>query len=211
MSLTHQPKSVEIIENLLMKSRETYVNFTTPLGLHHIMGQSIHFGPEPWLTRSQRPDWTSIYYHRADSVGLGFNRKASGSNALSLYHPEVQKQWADPANTDLNFLLWFHHIPWNEKLSSGRTLWNELCYRYYSGVEEVKQMQTDWDNVKGTVDEEIFKDVKGRLAVQHREALNWRDACVLYFQTFSKQPIPYEAPKRSLEEMKKIVEIYQLK
>jgi alpha-glucuronidase len=211
MSLTHQPKSVEIIENLLMKSRETYVNFTTPLGLHHIMGQSIHFGPEPWLTRSQRPDWTSIYYHRADSVGLGFNRKASGSNALSLYHPEVQKRWADPANTDLNFLLWFHHIPWNEKLSSGRTLWNELCYRYYSGVEEVKQMQTDWDNVKGTVDEEIFKDVKGRLAVQHREALNWRDACVLYFQTFSKQPIPYEAPKRSLEEMKKIVEIYQLK
>lgn len=211
MSLTKNEKSVQTIENMLMKSRETYVNFTTPLGLHHIMGQSIHWGPEPWLTRSQRPDWTSIYYHRADSLGLGFNRKESGSAALSLYHPEVQKQWADPKTTDLKFLLWFHHVAWNEKLSSGRTLWNELCFRYYTGVEEVRQLQKDWDSVEGTVDEEIFNDVKGRLAVQKREALNWRDACVLYFQTFSKMAIPYEAPKRSLAEMKKLVEIYQLK
>ncbi|MEY4384233.1 MAG: hypothetical protein RI995_1775 [Bacteroidota bacterium] len=210
-SLTHDELSVKTIENMLMKSRETYVNFTTPLGLHHIMGQSIHWGPEPWLTKSQRPDWTSIYYHRGDSLGVGFNRKASGSNALSLYHPEVQKQWADPKTTDLRFLLWFHHVPWNEQLSSGRTLWNELCYRYYTGVEEVAQLQKDWETVKGKVDEEIFKDVQGRLAVQHREALNWRDACVLYFQTFSKMPIPYEAPKRSLADMKKLVEIYQLK
>lgn len=210
-SLTHEPNSVKVIQNMLMKSRETYVNFTTPLGLHHIMGQSIHFGPEPWLTRSARPDWTSIYYHRADTLGIGFDRTSKGSNALSLYHPEVQKQWQDPQKTDLAFLLWFHHIPWNEKLSTGRSLWNELCYRYYTGVEQVAQLQSDWEQVKGTVDEEIYKDVKGRLAAQHREALNWRDACVLYFQTFAKQPIPYEAPKRSLEELKRLVEIYQLK
>ncbi|MEY4646743.1 MAG: hypothetical protein RIQ98_579, partial [Bacteroidota bacterium] len=211
MTLTRELSAVEIIEKLLMKSRETYVNFTTPLGLHHIMGQSIHFGPEPWLTRSQRPDWTSIYYHRADSIGLGFNRKETGSNALALYHPEVQKQWSEPKNTDLKFLLWFHHVPWNETLTSGRTLWNELCFRYYTGVEEVSQMQAEWEKVKGTVDEEIFRDVKGRLATQYRESLNWRDACVLYFQTFSKMPIPYEPPKRKLDEMKKLVEIYQLK
>ena len=210
-SLTKNHNSVRIIQEMLMKSRETYVNFTTPLGLHHIMGQSIHFGPEPWLTRSNRPDWTSIYYHRADTLGLGFDRKSTGSNALSLYHPEVQKQWINPKTTDLKYLLWFHHVPWNEKLSSGRTLWNELCYRYYEGVKQVAELQSDWEKTKGTVDEEIFMDVRGRLAAQHREALNWRDACVLYFQTFSKQAIPYEAPKRSLEEMKRLVEIYQLK
>ena len=74
-------------------------------------------------------------------------------------------------------------------------------------------MQNEWNQVKSNVDSEIFDDVKGRLSAQHREALNWRDACVLYFQTYAKQPIPapFKKPKRTLDEMKKIVEIYQLK
>jgi alpha-glucuronidase len=213
MTFTRNAKSVEKVKNILLKSREVYVNHTNPLGLHHIMGQGIHFGPEPWLSQSQRPDWTSIYYHRADSVGLGFNRLASGSNALSLYHPKVQNQWNNPQTIDLRYLLWFHHVAWNQKLSTGRTLWDELCHRYFTGVTEVEQMQTEWESVKTDIDEEMFNDVKGRLAAQHREAINWRDACILYFQTYSKMsvPIPYKAPERSLEEMKEIVRIYQMR
>lgn len=213
MTLTKDKAALQAIKDMLLKSREVYVNFTTPLGLHHIMGQGIHFGPEPWLERSARPDWTSIYYHRADSTGIGFNRKVSGSNALSLYHPEVQKQWNDPATMDLKYLLWFHHIGWNQKLSTGRTLWDELVTRYYTGVNEVAALQKEWASVKGKVDPEIFADVAGRLAVQHREALNWRDACVLYFQTFSKEPIPapFKKPDRTLEELKETVRIYQLR
>jgi len=213
MSLTKDAKSVENIKNMMLRSRELYVDFTTPLGLIHIMGQGIHFGPEPWLERSARPDWTSIYYHRADSIGLGFDRTEKGSNALGLYSKEVQNQWNNPNTCDLKYLLWYHHVGWNQKLSTGNSLWDELCFRYYNGVKEVEKLQLDWDKTKGFVDEEIFNDVKGRLAVQHREALNWRDACVLYFQTYSKQPIPSQFPKptRTLEEMKKIVAIYQLK
>lgn len=213
MTWSNEEKTVSTIKNLLLKSREVYVNHTNPLGLHHIMGQNIHFGPEPWLAKSARPDWTAIYYHRADSLGLGFNRLASGSNAIGLYHSEVQKQWNDANKIDVRYLLWFHHVPWNQQLSTGKTLWNELCFRYFHGVEEVAEMQNEWETVKGKVDNEMFEDIKGRLAVQHREALNWRDACVLYFQTFSKMPIPapYKQPKRSLEEMKKMVEIYQMR
>lgn len=213
MSLTKDAKSVENIKNMMLRSRELYVDFTTPLGLIHIMGQGIHFGPEPWLERSARPDWTSIYYHRADSIGLGFDRTEKGSNALGLYSKEVQNQWNNPSTCDLKYLLWYHHVGWNQKLSTGNSLWDEICFRYYNGVKEVEKLQLDWDKTKGFVDEEIFNDVKGRLAVQHREALNWRDACVLYFQTYSKQPIPSQFPKptRTLEEMKKIVAIYQLK
>ena len=213
MTLTKDPSSYKIIKNILLKSRETYVNFTNPLGLHHIMGQSIHFGMEPWLERSARPDWTAIYYHRADSLGIGFDRTSKGNNALGLYAQEVQNQWNNPQKIDLNYLLWFHHVGWNQKLSTGKTLWDELCTRYYTGVEEVEKMQNEWNQVKTNMDAEIFEDVKGRLAAQHREALNWRDACVLYFQTYSKQPIPapFKKPERTLDEMKKIVEIYQLK
>ena len=210
-TLTRDAEASQTIENILLKSRDVYVNFTTPLGLHHVMGQNIHWGPEPWLERSQRPDWTSIYYHRADSLGLGFDRKATGSNALSLYHPEVAKQWLDPAKTDLNYLLWFHHVGWQEKLSSGRSLWDEFCYRYDTGLKEVEALQKDWESVKGKVDPELFADVRGRLAAQQRESVLWRDANVLYFQTYSKLPINYGKPTRTLAELKEIVRIYQLK
>lgn len=213
MTFTQQPQAVQTIKDIMLKSREVYVNFTTPLGLHHVMGQGIHFGPEPWLERSARPDWTAIYYHRADSVGLGFDRTAKGNNALGLYTPEVQKQWGNPETCPLPYLLWFHHVPWNKKLSSGKTLWDEFSSRYYIGVEEVTKMRQQWDSVKPYIDAEMFEDVKGRLAAQHREALNWRDACVLYFQQYSKMPIPapYKKPERTLEELKKIVAIYQLR
>jgi alpha-glucuronidase len=213
MTLTRDQKAVQTIADILMRSRETYVNFTTPLGLHHIMGQGIHFGPEPWLEQSARPDWTSIYYHRADSVGLGFDRTEKGNNALGLYPPAARKQWQDPNTCALPYLLWFHHVGWSETLPSGRSLWDEICYRYYSGVLEVEQMQAAWARVKPHVDAQIFNDVNARLAVQRREALNWRDACVLYFQTFSKKPVPapFKQPDRTLEDMKKIVQVYQLR
>jgi alpha-glucuronidase len=213
MTFSQDKKVLQTIHDILLKSRETYVNFTTPLGLHHVMGQGIHFGAEPWLAKSARPDWTAIYYHRADSIGLGFDRTSKGSDALRLYHPEVQKMWENPATCPLPYLLWFHHIGWNQPLSSGKTLWNEFASRYYQGVNEVETMQQQWEGLQGKIDTEMFEDVKGRLAVQHREALNWRDACVLYFQEYAKMPIPspYQQPQRSLAELKTLVETYQLK
>ncbi|MFM1913540.1 MAG: hypothetical protein RIR51_1383 [Bacteroidota bacterium] len=211
LTFNQKKNVVETMEDILLRSRQIYVNFTTPLGLHHIMGQGIHFGPEPWLERSARPDWTSIYYHRADENGLGFNRLEDGSQAILQYHTEVQKEFSDPEKMDLNYLLWFHHIGWNQELRTGRTLWDELCYRYFKGVDEVKGLQEKWNSLEGMIDQEMFEDVKGRLAVQHREAENWRDACLLYFQTFSKQEIKYGKIERNLEELKELVRIYQLR
>ncbi|WP_324670645.1 alpha-glucuronidase family glycosyl hydrolase [Hymenobacter sp. GOD-10R] len=213
MTLTSEPKAVSTITNLLVKSRDIYVRYTMPLGLHHIMGQTVHYGPEPWLSKSARPDWTAVYYHKADSIGLGFDRTAKGSNALSLYKPEVQQMWGDAKTCPLNYLLWFHHVPWKQPLSTGRTLWNELCYRYYTGADSVVWMQQQWTQVKPAVDPALYADVAARLQAQHKEAIWWRDACVLYFQTFAKQPIPapFAPPERSLEAVKQIVDIYQMR
>ena len=213
MTLTREPKAVATIVDVMGKSRDIYVRYTTPLGLHHVMGQSIHYGPEPWLAQAGRPDWTAVYYHKADSVGLGFNRTATGSNALALYSPGVQKLWGDANTCPLNYLLWFHHVGWRQPLSSGRTLWNELCTRYYTGADSVTWMQQRWASVRPAVDAAVFGDVAARLAIQRHEALWWRDACVLYFQTLSKQPIPapFAPPKRTLAEVKTLVDLYQLK
>ncbi len=177
-----------------------------PLGLHHIMGTGHHYGPAPWVSDLSRPEWNPAYYHKADSTGIGFNRTVTGSNALTQYHPDARKQWENTNTTDEKYLLWFHHVAWGYKMKSGRTLWDELCYKYYSGTEKVKQMQNTWNNLKQFVDAERYLQVKQLLGIQYDEAEWWRNACLLYFQTFSKKPIPviYEQPGRTLEYYKNL-------
>jgi alpha-glucuronidase len=213
MTLTRQPAAVTAVTQVLNQSRNIYVRYTMPLGLHHIMGQNLHYGPEPWLAKSARPDWTAVYYHKADAEGLGFDRTATGSNALALYAPDAQQVWANPATCPVNYLLWFHHVPWTQPLSTGRTLWNELTTRYYTGADSVLWMQRQWEQAKPALDPELHADVAARLRVQHREALWWRDACVLYFQSIAKQPLPSPLvpPTRPLTEIKELVDIYQLR
>jgi alpha-glucuronidase len=172
-----------------------------PLGLHHIMATGHHYGPGPWINNLSRADWNPVYYHKADSTGIGFDRTATGSNAIAQYKPAAAEQWQDVNTCDEKWLLWFHHVSWNHTMKSGRTLWNELCYKYYKGADEVKHMQKEWDALESFVDKERFQHVKQLLNIQYDEAVWWRNACLLYFQTFSKMAIPaaYEQPGKTLE------------
>jgi alpha-glucuronidase len=201
MTFTNDASFVSTAKKMMMNSREITVNYMTPLGLHHIMGAGHHYGPAPWINRMQRADWTSVYYHKADSAGIGFDRTPKGSNAIGQYMPEAQKQWKDPATGDEKYLLWFHHLPWTYKVKSGRTLWDELCAKYYAGVDSVRWMEKTWSSLKPKIDPQRYEQVKMLLQVQENEAVWWRNACLLYFQTFSKMPIPanYEKPDKTLE------------
>lgn len=212
MTLTHDPKASDLITNLMLKSRDIYVDYNTPLGLSRPWS-GVHFAPEPWQSRSPRPDWTAVYYHRADSAGLGFDRTETGSNALAQYQPEVRRGWETVETCPLPYLLWFHHVPWTKKLSTGRTLWDELCTRFYTGADSVRWMQQQWAQVKPAVDPDIFADVSARLVIQHKEAIWWRDAWVLYLQPFAQQPIPtpFIKPERTLDEVKRSVDTYLLR
>ncbi|HCI54902.1 MAG TPA: alpha-glucuronidase, partial [Bacteroidales bacterium] len=153
-----------------------------------------------WVSRG-RQDWTSVYYHRADSVGIGFDRTTSGSNAVTQYFSPVREIFNNPETCPENLLLWFHHLPWDYKMKSGRTLWEELCYRYHEGVNGVREARKEWRELKTCIDNDRFEQVAILLEKQERDAKIWRDACLLYFQTFSKKPIPekLEKPAHSLE------------
>ena len=205
-SFTNDAKFVTTAKKIMLSSWETLVNYMTPLGLNHIMGTSHHYGPAPWVSNAGRADWNPVYYHRADSIGIGFNRTATGSNALSQYAPEVRRQFENPATCPEKFLLWFHHVPWTHKMSSGRNLWNELCYKYNLGVDSVRWMQKTWNSLEGLIDKERHQQVKMLLTIQEKEAVWWRDACLSYFQTFSKMPIPtnYEQPAFALDHYKSL-------
>ncbi|WP_161888724.1 alpha-glucuronidase family glycosyl hydrolase [Pontibacter russatus] len=201
MTFSNEEAVVQDIKNMMLNSHEAVVNYMTPLGLHHIMGWSHHYGPGPWIKDKHRADWTSVYYHKADENGIGFDRTASGSDALSQYFPPVEEKFSDPKTTPEKYLLWFHHLPWDYKTESGRTLWDEMALRYQAGVDSVRQMQRTWDALEGSVDPERFRHVKEYLAIQESDAEWWRDAVLLYFQTFSKRPLPagVEKPAHTLE------------
>ncbi|KAA5541269.1 alpha-glucuronidase family glycosyl hydrolase [Adhaeribacter rhizoryzae] len=195
MTFNNEEKFVSPVKEMMLQSRETLVNYMTPLGLHHIMGWSHHYGPGPWVDKKHRADWTAVYYHRASAEGIGFDRTASGSNAIAQYFPPVAQKFGNLATCPEEFLLWFHRVSWDYKVKSGRNLWDELCHRYYAGAEGVKQMQQTWNAQEANVDPERFRHVKTFLSIQEKEARWWRDACVLYFQSFSKRPIPAGLPK----------------
>ena len=205
-SFTCDKKAVPVIKNIMLNSREALVNYMTPVGLTHIMYNGHHYGPMPWGNTLNRPDWNPVYYHRADSFGIGFNRTSTGTNALAQYAKEVQEQFNDIKKCPDDYLLWFHHAAWDHKMHSGRTLWNELCYKYNLGVDSVRSFVRQWNSLENYIDDDRFKQVQQLLNVQLKDAVWWRNACLLYFQTFSKMPIPaiYEQPDKSLEYYKSI-------
>jgi alpha-glucuronidase len=201
MTFSNDESFVGPVKKLMMESRENTVNYIAPLGLHHIMGVSTHYGPGPWINNAGRADWNSTYYHKADSLGIGFNRSSTGTNAVSQYFPPVKSMFDAVSTTPEEYLLWFHHLPWSYRMKSGNTLWNELVAHYYGGVVAVQQSRLTWKKMEGKIDAERFKSVTQLLARQAAEAKWYRDADLLYFQTFSRMPIPeqYEKPEYTLE------------
>ncbi|WP_073295612.1 alpha-glucuronidase [Chryseobacterium polytrichastri] len=207
MTFTDNQKLVNPVKEMMLSSRETAVDYMMPLGLHHIFAFDHHYGPEPWGNiPGGRPDWMPVYYHKADENGVGFDRTKSGSDAVSQYFHPLNTTFGNIETCPENLLLWFHHVPWNYKMKDGKTLWEELCFKYDSGVKNVREYQKIWDTMEPYVDTERFKHVQSKLKIQSKDAVWWKDACLLYFQTFSKMPIPYdiERPVHELDDLKKI-------
>jgi alpha-glucuronidase len=163
-----------------------------------------HYGPAPWWDKEKRADWNPVYYHRANERGLGFDRSPTGSNAVSQYHPAVRDLFGSVASCPERFLLWFHHVPWDYRMRSGRTMWDELALHYQRGVDWVRAVRKEWNGLAGMIDAERHGHVSKRLAIQERDAIWWRDSVLLYFQTFSRRPLPdgVEKPEKTLDEYK---------
>jgi len=189
MSLSQDNAVVSTVKKIMLNSWEACVNYMTPLGLHHIMQEGFHYGPQPGLSQSARKDWTSVYYHRADSTGLGFDRSSSGSNAVAQYPSPLRERFNSLETCPEKYLLWFHHVNWDYHLSTGRTLWEELCWRYHSGVDYVDGMLRTWMSLKNHIDKEIYQHVYEKVLQQQKDARIWRDTCLNYFQKFSRKEI----------------------
>ena len=200
MTFSNAPPVVDRVKAIMLASREAVVNYMTPLGLAHQMARGHHYGPGPWVTGG-RADQTSVYFNRADSAGLGFDRTASGSDAVRQYAAPLRARFGSRDSVPEQLLLWFHHVGWSERLRSGRSLWEALLAHYQAGVDTARWMRRTWDGMADLVDPERFRRTQAFLHIQEAEARWWRDASVLYWQSFSHLPLPpnYETPAHDLD------------
>ena len=204
-TFTDDPAFTEPVLEMMMTSREAAVDYMMPLGFHHLFAWEHHYGPEPWCdVEGAREDWMPRYYHKADSYGVGFDRTRAGSGNVDQYHEPLASTYNNLKTCPEELLLWFHHVSWSHVMSSGRTLWEEICHRYDRGVKTVRGYKNLWEGMKPYVDAGRWEAVKAKLAIQESDARWWRDACVQYFGEFSEMPIPadVEQPEHNIEELK---------
>ena len=186
-------KFTKPVEMMMMTSREACVNYMMPLGLHHIFKFDHHYGPEPdGFIASYPLEWCPVYYHKADAKGIGFDRSSKGTDAVGQYPEPYRSQYDNIQTCPEEYLLWFHHVPWDYRMKSGSTLWQELCMKYNMGVAMVEVYRDYWHTsakqyMKGH--EQEWQHTDSLLNVQLENAKEWRETCLKYFQTFSKMDI----------------------
>ena len=206
LTYSNNSEFVKPVKSIMIASREAVVNYMTPMGLHHLMDTGHHYGPGPWVGDLSRPEWNPTYYHNADKNGIGFDRTPTGSNATSQYAPEIAKIFNDPETCPEEYLLWFHHLPWDYELKNGRILWDALALKYQKGVDQVEEMISTWKQVKTYISDDQYNEVRMLLEIQLQEAKWWRNASLLYFQTFSGRELPdgVGRPEENLEYYKSL-------
>jgi alpha-glucuronidase len=184
---TNDPRAAETIQAMMLGSWPACINYMTPLGLHHLMRAEHHYGPDPAFHAAPREDWNNVYYHRADAAGLGFDRSTAGSNAAGQYRPPLRERFNSLETCPEKFLLWFHHVPWDRRLPSGRTLWEELHHCYDSGVEFADRLPGLWRSLRTEIDPGRHRHVGRRLTRQKENARLWRTVCIRYFGRFARR------------------------
>ncbi len=215
---TSDPRFINPMTRVLTDSHEAVVKYMMPLGLHHIFAGGHHYGPEPWCDpKGWREDWKPKYYHQADTNGIGFNRTCqdettgkgpgqrahTGSGNTRLYPDSLYHMYNQVETCPEQLLLWFHHVAWDHKMHNGETLWDALCHTYDQGVREAEAFARIWKEMKPYIHEQPYAEQLACFERQAKDAWWWRDACLLYFQKFSKMPFPIDcpAPRHHLDDL----------
>lgn len=217
---TTDPRFINPMTRVLLESHEAVVRYMMPLGLHHIFAGEHHYGPEPWyVIKGGRDDWQPWYYHKADAYGLGFNRTYDGkfydnqpgfgikigSGNARLYPDSLFNIYNNVETCPEPLLLWFHHVAWNHRMHNGETMWDALCHTYDQGVREAEAFARIWREMKPYISQTQYEEQLECFDRQAKDAWWWRDACLLYFQQFSKMPFPIDspAPRHRLDDLMK--------
>ena len=188
LAQTFNAKNNEALETMMLRSRETCVDYMMPIGLHHIFKFDHHYGPEPDGYNPHMPfEWCPVYYHQANNDSIGFDRTHTGSNATAQYREPYCTLYDNINTCPERYLLWFHRVPWSYRLKSGRTVLEEMDNHYTRGVKEVEDFIRIWNEEKSNIDNQRWQEVDARLQHQLENAKEWQKVCMDYFSSFTKK------------------------
>lgn len=191
LTFSSNPMVVKTISDILLNSRETYENYTTPLGIGWMVNPNHHYGPN--VDGYEYSHWGT--YHKADLFGIGVDRSIeSGTGYAGKYIGNNAEMYNSIDSCPEELLLFFHYVLYSHVLKSGKTLIQHIYDSHFDGVEQVKVFKKQWLTLKNQIDEERFNNVLNRLDIQIKDAIEWRDVVNTYF--YRKSGIPDEKSRK---------------
>ena len=169
--------SEDKLVDMLMRSRDIYEKYTSPLGIGWMVTPHVHYGPS--VDGYEYSRWGT--YHRADHKGIGVDRSDKGTGYAQQYYEPNASAYNDPEKCPEELLLFFHHIPYTWKLKSGKTLIQYIYDSHFEGEEGAEKLAEDWNSLKDVVDSDVFARVAERFELQVANAKEWRDQVNSYF------------------------------
>ncbi|SFU94899.1 alpha-glucuronidase [Butyrivibrio sp. M55] len=169
--------SEDKLVDMLMRSRDIYEKYTSPLGIGWMVTPHVHYGPS--VDGYEYSRWGT--YHRADHKGIGVDRSDKGTGYAQQYYEPNASAYNDPEKCPEELLLFFHHIPYTWKLKSGKTLIQYIYDSHFEGEDGAEKLAEDWNSLKDFVDPDVFARVAARFELQVANAKEWRDQVNSYF------------------------------
>jgi alpha-glucuronidase len=179
----NDPQVDRTIDAMQMKSWHVYESYTGPNGmgtLTNILG--YHYGPG--IESAERNGWGQWF--RGEKDGIGMDRTvATGTGFIGQYPKELAEKYESLATCPDDLLLFFHHVPYNYELHSGKTLVQSIYDTHYEGALSAAEYVPQWESLKGKVDPERYEKTLALFEYQAGHALVWRDAINNWFHRIS--------------------------
>lgn len=183
----------QVMDNLLfilMNSWPAYESYTAPLGIGWMVNPNYHYGPN--VDGYEYDRWGT--YHRADHLGIGVDRSHNGTGYAGLYREPNASLYDDPEKCPEELLLFFHHMPYEYRLQSGKTILQHIYDTHFDGVALVDEMVRRFEELKGKLPEKQYERMAQRFAHQKEHSREWRDQINTYF--YRKTGIPDEKGRK---------------
>ena len=171
LTLGTDGRIMDAVLPILLRSREVYEQYTTPLGLGWLVNPGHHYGPNPEGYEYDR--WGT--YHRADRNAIGVERGPEGTGYTQQYQPPLDAMYADVKTCPEELLLFFHRLPYDYVMQDGRTLIQRVYDDHFAGYEAAEDFAKRWDSIESLLPEDVFRRVQLRFREQLRSAREWRD------------------------------------
>jgi alpha-glucuronidase len=177
---------MDTIVDMSMRSWPAYEGYSGNLGVQTLTDiLYTHFGPNP--ASQDNNGWGQ--WTRADQFSIGMDRTvANGTGNSGQYPPLIADMYENIDTTPDNLLLWFHHVPYTQRLKTGKTVIQHFYDAHYEGAATAQRFVEQWESLEGKIDSERYENVLYEQKFQAGHSLVWRDAINMFYYNLSQIP-----------------------